>query len=198
MFQGKMKAITFSYDDGSTQDIRLIALMNKYGLKSTFNLNSGLLGKPGELNLDGKMISHNRISSDEIADVYHGHEIAAHTLTHSRLTILSKEEIIKEVEEDRKNLEALVGYPIVGLAYPGGGINCDERVANIIRNNTPIRYCRTTGQSNSFDLQNNLYQFVPSIPHVKSKEQLMMLGERFLALTTDKPQIFYIWGHSLN
>ena len=47
MFQGKMKAITFSYDDGVTQDQRLIAMLNHYGMKATFNLNSGLLGKPG-------------------------------------------------------------------------------------------------------------------------------------------------------
>ena len=29
MFDGKMKAVTFSYDDGVTQDIRLIALFNR-------------------------------------------------------------------------------------------------------------------------------------------------------------------------
>ena len=40
MFNGKMKAVTFSYDDGVTQDKRLISLFNKYGLKCTFNLNS--------------------------------------------------------------------------------------------------------------------------------------------------------------
>ena len=33
MFQGKMKAVTFSYDDGVTQDQRLIRLFDKYGLK---------------------------------------------------------------------------------------------------------------------------------------------------------------------
>ena len=38
------KAITFSYDDGVTQDIQLIELLNKYNLKCTFNLNSELLG----------------------------------------------------------------------------------------------------------------------------------------------------------
>ena len=37
---GKLKAITFSYDDGVTQDIQLVNLLNKYGLKCTFNLNS--------------------------------------------------------------------------------------------------------------------------------------------------------------
>lgn len=38
MFNGKNKAITFSYDDGVTQDIRLIEIFNKYNLKATFNI----------------------------------------------------------------------------------------------------------------------------------------------------------------
>ena len=53
-WNGKMKAITFSYDDAVTQDVRLIEIFNKYGLKCTFNINSELLGKPGEL--DGAVI----------------------------------------------------------------------------------------------------------------------------------------------
>ena len=40
MYQGKNKAITFSYDDGVTQDRRLIEILNRYGLKATFNINS--------------------------------------------------------------------------------------------------------------------------------------------------------------
>ena len=40
MFNGLMKAVTFSYDDGITQDQRLIEIFDKYGLKSTFNINS--------------------------------------------------------------------------------------------------------------------------------------------------------------
>ena len=44
-----MKLLTLSYDDGVTQDIRLIELFNKYGLKATFNINSELLGHDGEL-----------------------------------------------------------------------------------------------------------------------------------------------------
>lgn len=37
------KAITFSFDDGHTQDIRLVEMLNKYGMKATFNLNSGTM-----------------------------------------------------------------------------------------------------------------------------------------------------------
>lgn len=47
MFHGKRKTLTFSYDDGVTQERRLVELFDRYGLKATFNINSELLGKPG-------------------------------------------------------------------------------------------------------------------------------------------------------
>lgn len=37
---GKAKAVTFSYDDGKPQDVRLAALFDQYGMKGTFNFNS--------------------------------------------------------------------------------------------------------------------------------------------------------------
>ena len=40
MWNGKKKAITFSFDDGVRQDVRLIEILNRYNLKATFNLNS--------------------------------------------------------------------------------------------------------------------------------------------------------------
>ena len=52
------KAVTFSYDDGVTQDKRLIELFDKYNLKATFNLNSELLGLHGELIREGVKVSH--------------------------------------------------------------------------------------------------------------------------------------------
>lgn len=39
---GKHKVLTLSYDDGKVQDRRLVKIFNKYGIKATFNLNSGL------------------------------------------------------------------------------------------------------------------------------------------------------------
>ena len=39
---GKSKVLTLSYDDGCIQDIRLVEIMNKHGLKGTFNINTGL------------------------------------------------------------------------------------------------------------------------------------------------------------
>jgi len=99
------KAITFSFDDGVVQDIRLIELMNKYGLKSTFNLNSERLGSSGFLKRQGLRISIYRVAPQDVKYVYEGHEVAVHTLTHPNLTELEKDEIIRQVEKDRENLE---------------------------------------------------------------------------------------------
>ena len=38
----KYKAVTLSYDDGTVYDRKLIDILDKYGLKCTFNLNSGI------------------------------------------------------------------------------------------------------------------------------------------------------------
>ena len=138
MYNGKMKAVTFSYDDGVTQDKRLIEMFNKYGLKATFNINSGKLGKAGALVREGVTVAHVKPQPCEIRAIYEGHEIAAHTLTHPNLTTLGDDDIIKEVENDRLALSELAGYEVVGMAYPCGGVNCNEHVASVIRENSSV------------------------------------------------------------
>ena len=192
---GKTKAVTFSYDDGVTQDIRLIELLNKYGLKCTFNLNSELLGKGGILLRNGLRIAHYKIRPEDVKSVYAGHEIAAHTLTHPSLPRCEDDEVIRQVEQDRQKLSELAGYEVVGMAYPGGGVNNDDRVAELIRQNTGIQYSRTTTVNSSFDIQDNLFRFNPSAYHLDF-ETLMELGREFIDLKTDGPKVFYIWGHS--
>lgn len=191
----KFKAVTFSYDDGVTQDIRLIELLNKYGLKCTFNLNSELLGHKGILIRENQRISHYKVHKEDVKYIYDGHEVAVHTLTHPKLPELSNEKIIQQVEQDRINLSELVGYEVVGMAYPGGGINNNNRVANIIKENTNVKYCRTITTTNNFDKQQNLYRFNPTAYHCDF-ENLMELGQKFIELKPEKPQVFYIWGHS--
>ena len=191
----KNKAITFSYDDGTTQDIRLIELLNKYNLKSTFNINSELLGQRGTLSRNGKRIAHYKIHPEDVRSLYEGHEIAVHTLTHPNLTKCETEEVIRQVEQDRLKLSELAGYEVVGMAYPCGGVNNDDRVAQIIKEHTGVKYSRTITVNNSFDLQDNLYRFNPTAFHADF-EQLMKLGQEFIDLKTDTPKVFYIWGHS--
>ena len=196
MFHGKMKALTFSYDDGITQDRQMINILNRYGLKATFNLNSGLLGTPNLLIRQDMTIAHCKFRPVEVPRVYAGHEIAAHTLTHPLLTQLSDEEVIRQVEEDRLALSEIAGYEVVGMAYPGGGVNYDERVARMIRENTGIRYARTTVTSESFAPETDLFMYRPSVYHLCGWDKLMEMGRQFLELDAQTPQVFYIWGHA--
>lgn len=191
----KLKAVTFSYDDAVTQDIEFIELLNKYNLKATFNINSELLGRKGMLIRDNKRVSHYKVHASDVKDLYNGHEVAVHTLTHPNLTTLSEQEIIYQVEQDRLNLSELVGYDVVGMAYPCGGTNNDDRVAEVIKSKTGVKYSRTITCNNSFDLQDNLFRFNPTVYHLDF-DNIFDLGKSFIETKTDKPQIFYIWGHS--
>ena len=194
-FNGKLKAVTFSFDDGVTQDKRLIEILNKYGLKATFNLNSAILGTNGELNRNDHIVRHDKNHANEVAKIYKGHEVAVHTLVHPNLTGLSDDGVIWQVEEDRKLLESLVGYSVRCMAYPCGGVNNDERVASVIRNNTKIEFARTITSSDNFDIPDNLLRYDPTVYYIE-KEKLFSLGEKFLNLKADKPQVLYVWGHS--
>ena len=183
------------FRSGITQDIRLIELLNKYNLKCTFNLNSELMGQKGMLIREGLRISHYKLHPDDIKSIYAGHEVAVHTLTHPNLTRCDEAEIIRQVSQDRLNLSELVGYEVVGMAYPGGGVNNDDRVADIIRRSNTVKYCRTTTTTGNFDPQENLFRFNPTAFHLDF-DKLMDLGQKFIDLQPDHKQIFYIWGHS--
>ena len=105
---GKHKALTMSYDDGRTEDRRLVSIFNKYGIKGTFNINSGIFH-----NTYGE-----KVQPEEFLKLYEGHEIACHTVTHPTIARCPLENVAEEVLEDRKRLEAIMGQPVRGLAYP--------------------------------------------------------------------------------
>ncbi|MBE5775609.1 MAG: polysaccharide deacetylase [Clostridiales bacterium] len=192
----KLKILTFSFDDGVTQDRRLVELFNRYGMKCTFNINSGLLGLPGTLGTPERPIQHNKIQPEEVGTLYRGHEVAVHTVTHPRLPEIEDEEVIyHQVEDDRLELERLSGGPVVGMAYPCGGVNNDDRVAEIIGRRTPIRYARTITSSGDFEFPANPLRMNPSV-HAINFDDMMELGRKFIDLKPERPQMYYIWGHS--
>ena len=176
---GKHKALTMSYDDGCVQDRRLVEIFNRYGIKGTFHLNSGLTDREG------------RITPEEIPDLYRGHEIACHTATHPTLARCPLSETAAELLEDRKSLEKLAGYPVRGLSYPNGSVT---REIETLLPSLGIRYSRTVGSTGDFTLPENPYRWEPTCHHSR---RLMELGRQFLEL--NKKQylyLMYVWGHS--
>lgn len=184
------KAVTFSYDDGVIQDARFVELLNRYHLKATFNLNSGI-GYDDQVWMDQGWEIH-RSGQENWKTLYHGHEIAVHTLTHPNLyEMKDRNRMEYEILEDRKNLEKIFGIPVIGMAYPFGGYQ--DTVLEILKNNG-FRYARTSKSSYSFDEQSNLLTYCPTCHH--NDEGLMELAERLVEGKPDRPQIFCIWGHS--
>ena len=197
MWNGKMKALTFSFDDAVTQDIRFVELLNKYGMKCTFNLNSGRFGQGGHLPIGEIWVNHIKVNAADVRAIYEGHEIAAHTISHPLLpSIESDDEIVRQVEEDRLRLSELAGYEVVGFAYPCGGMNFDDRVARLIKERTGVKYARNIISSFSFDTQTDLYKFKPTVHQHGNPNEMFSLGEKFMEMKPDKPQLYYVWGHS--
>ena len=190
---GPHKFLTLSFDDGVTQDRRFIEIINKYGLKCTFNLNSGTLGQPGELRGEDWHVDHNKVSPDEVRTLYDGHEIAVHTVTHPRLDLLTQDEVFHQVEDDRIALEELSGQPIFGMAYPGGPFFNDE-VINTIVTRTPIRYSRSTTSTFNFEMPDYLMIWKPTTHLID--EKTMGLAKKFVDAKAEEDMLFYVWGHT--
>lgn len=195
---GKLKAITFSFDDGVTQDVRMIQLLDKYGLKATFNISSGRLGRYGLSLSGGRKVARYAVAQKHLVDVYAGHEVASHTIDHVILPDQDDAEVIRQVEEDRVKLSELMGYEIVGLAYPGDPKdreNCDDRCIDLIRKHTGIRYARTSSRGNrNLALPTDLYRIRANVS-MRGFDESMEIAEKFLAATPTEPQVLLMMGH---
>lgn len=187
--QTYQKAVTFSYDDGVMQDARLIEILNRYGLKATFNINTGI-GK-GEGIFVKNDIVIDRFNLEELKPLYAGHEVAVHTLTHPHLPGLTREEMIHQLEGDRQKIESVFGNPVQGMAYPFGTYN-DEVVEVLHELN--FKYARTVESNHEFEVQTDLLRLKPTCHH--NDPMLPVLIEKFISTPADTPQIIYIWGHS--
>lgn len=175
---GKQKAVTLSYDDGTIHDRRLVDIFNRHGLKSSFHLNSGLFG-------------NDRLSAEEISDLFRGHEISAHSVDHPSLALLPAEQIAVQLLDDRRALEALAGYPVRGMSYPNGSFT-KEIAARLP--GLGIEYARTTLSHGGFHLPEDPLRWHPTCHH---KQDLMAKTEEFLLPQRSKnPLLFYVWGHS--
>ena len=183
---GLSKALTLSYDDGVKQDIRMIEILDKYGIKCTFNINSGCFSKDGD--------TSRRMTRERALELYKNspHEVAVHAYTHPFLESLPTAQAAMEVLEDRRQLEKMFGGVIRGMAYPFGTYNDD--VVNVLRV-SGIAYARTTKSTEKFDLPNDWLRLPATCHH--NNPRLMELAKDFVnKKVTNAPRLFYLWGHT--
>ncbi len=170
---GKSKVLTLSYDDAVVQDIRLVQILDKHGIKATFNVNSGLYfaEKKERERFYGRM----KLSEAQALYVESGHEVGVHSVSHPHLEWLDAHEVIKEVLEDRKNLESQFGGIVRGMAYPYGTYNDTVLSALKLCN---ICYSRTVRSTEKFGFPENWLTLHPTTHHRNPK--LMELAAKFV------------------
>ena len=177
--EGKKRVVTFSYDDGHKNDGRLVDLFNKYGVKATFHLNGGNYSGASEQ------------EKEELRKLYEGHEVSCHTLQHGWITRMPLQSVVLETLEDRKTLENIFGYPVIGMSYPCGAF--DDSSISAMRA-CGIVYSRTVRSTRGFELPTDFMHWDPTCHHNGALE----LCDRFIGGLDSVwgGRLFYIWGHS--
>lgn len=201
-----MKYFTMSFDDGITQDERIIEILKKYNMPCTFNINTGLygvrwdwvaeaVGKPGLL--------HQRFTKAQMeSGIYDGFDVEVHTLNHPSLAGNygnDKSSIIREVGDDAKNIEALTGVQPCGMAYPGGlESDTSDYVIKTILENTPVRFARLAvshKKASQFLLPEYWMMWYPTCNICNIATAKLFLKKFIKAEVTDRDLLFYGWGH---
>lgn len=199
--EGKIKAVTFSYDDGVNQDVDLALILNKHGMKGTFNINTASLG--------AKTTYGYKLTAEEIRKhlLDTGHEIAIHGDNHIATAACRPIDAIKDVLNCRLALEETFGITVRGMAYPDSGIRKfdngnDYQTVKQILTDLDVVYSRTAGGDNdSFRLPDDFHAWMPTAHH--NNPSIFEFIERFNALKKEDlkgancyPRLFYIWGHT--
>ena len=188
---GKTKALTLSYDDGVVQDLRLAKLFHEYGIKATFNINSGhFLAEDAPT--DDKF---RRLKLSEAKALYKplGHEVASHTICHIRPDVTEDSKLMYEMFEDRKALEKEFGGFVRGFAHPNS--ICNETIKECLKM-CGFSYARGGTSSYSFNLPLDRYEIKPTIRHRDPK--FLEFADKFVNANPGwgSVYLFYVMGHA--
>lgn len=140
-----MRYIVLTFDDGTIYDKKFIALLKKYNLTCSLNLNSGLDDFIWYYN-DEKEIKRLKLSENK--NLYDGFEICSHSFTHPHMTMLNDGEVIKQVTDDINRLEEVFQREITTFAFPFHDYN--EDIIEIIKNNTKVKNIRISKICNDY------------------------------------------------
>ncbi len=127
MFDGKkelpQKLIAITFDDGYRDFYTdVFPILKKYNVKVTAYIVSGFLDRL------------NYLFTPHLKEIVKSGlvEIGAHTVHHYSLRGLNFEVAKYEIEESKKELETILGNPIVSFAYPDGSF--DEQAIQLVEN----------------------------------------------------------------
>ncbi|HDX8357253.1 TPA: polysaccharide deacetylase family protein [Aeromonas hydrophila] len=121
------KYLMITADDGYQDNLtRMLPLLEKYGYKAVVYVVTGEGYNRWDVehtsNPDTRVDLMNGEQLKALAASGHV-EIGGHTLTHPRLSKLAPEQQAHEIQENKRQLEALLGNPLLSFAYPYGDMD---------------------------------------------------------------------------
>jgi peptidoglycan/xylan/chitin deacetylase (PgdA/CDA1 family) len=110
------RVLAVTFDDGHESVLAEgLPVLQRHALIGTVFPRLDLLGTEGSLTLEGLQ-----------ALAAAGWEVGSHTLTHQDLSVLPDDELDRELQGSKEELESLLGLPCRSIAHPGGIV--DRRV----------------------------------------------------------------------
>ena len=197
------KYFTLRFDDGITQDERIIEILKKYNAYCcTFYINTGMYGVnwPQVGQQAGRPdVTHLRYTKEQIlSGIYDGFDVECHSLNHRGLNNLTEQEVTQELLGDAQNIQELFGYKPVGVAWPGGDKNLNDQVIETVLATTDIRYGSCTNRNTNkgldrFALPEYFMTWYPTCSINDS--DAMYLLRKFIATDCKEDMLFLMWGH---
>lgn len=136
---GRTAVITF--DDGYLDNLAACEALQKRGMRATWFVVSGSVGREPAWPADGRPASR-LLNADELRGMREsGMEIGSHTVNHIRLTGADDAHLIQEVAHSKADLENMIGHRVDSFAYPYGA--WDARCANAVREAGYAAACTT-------------------------------------------------------
>jgi peptidoglycan/xylan/chitin deacetylase (PgdA/CDA1 family) len=194
--------ITTSWDDGFPADLKLMNLLLKYGIKSTFYI--PIKNSENEI-----------LTASEIKEIGSHFDVGGHTFNHLYLNKLNKNQSREEIYTCKVELEQLLQRKINSFCFPGGKFKTND--IDLVKS-AGFSFARTTrlfGTKNPLDgfLMNTSYQI---FNHTKLTLNINLLkqgrildifeqhGNSLLELVSRDIHFFgkesdyclHLWGHS--
>ncbi|WP_323890249.1 polysaccharide deacetylase family protein [Aeromonas allosaccharophila] len=121
------KYLMITADDGYQDNLtRMLPLLEKYGYKAVVYVVTGEgynrwdVEHPTNPDTKVSLMSGEQVKALAASGYV---EIGGHTLTHPRLSQLTAEQQAHEIQENKRQLETLLGHPLLSFAYPYGDMN---------------------------------------------------------------------------
>lgn len=124
---------SLTFDDGLADNLdALVPLLEGEGAPATVFVVTGWLGQEHPAAPWARIVTADEVRALDAA----GLEIGAHSVTHPDLSVLSYDGALRELEESKSTLAAMLGRPVEVAAYPYGRATAET-----------IRACRDAGFS---------------------------------------------------